>query len=107
MSVYFRPLDQDGDALKRGGGIRVKLLDNAGLGQPKLLGVRVDNDPKQIRKLWYGRFWTDYYKIVVPFAPDAELRPGQEIDIHVTFRDWLTGQEHTARTAVTISRTKP
>ncbi len=107
VSVYFRPIDRDGDALKRGGAIRIKLLDNDNADRPTLLGLRVDSDPEQIRKAWHGQFWTDYYKIDVPFTPNAKLRPGQEVDVHLTFLDRATGRKHTALKAVTINRRRP
>ncbi len=107
VTVYFRPIDHDGDVLKRAGEIKITLLDNLAGGQPTVLGFRVDNHPLQIRKAWYGKFWTNHYKISVPFFPDAHLKPGQEVDIHISFEDFATGRTFTARKAVKINRVTP
>ncbi len=105
--IYVRPVDQDGDTLKRAGEIRIKLLDNSGIGQPKLISQVVVNDPEQVRRAWYGKFWTDYFKLTVPFAPGARLVPGHEIDVHVTFVEFATGRTFSARRAIKIARISP
>lgn len=107
MAVYIRPVDRDGDTLKRAGEIRVKLLDNTGIGEPRVISQVVVNDPEQIRRAWYGKFWTDYFKLIVPFAPGARLVPGHEVDIHVTFVEFATGKTFTARKVIKISRIDP
>ncbi len=107
VAIYIRPVDRDGDTLKRAGEMRVKLLDNSAIGQPKVISQVVVNDPEKIRKSWYGKFWTDYFKIIVPFAPGAKLVPGHEIDVHVTFIELATGKTFTARKAIKIRRIDP
>lgn len=107
VTVYFRPMDRDGHVLKRGGEIKVKLLDNSTSGEPRVLGMAVVNDGKELRRSWYGRFWTNHYKVVVPFAPDMSLRPNQEVDIHLSFEDFGTGESFTARTAIKVNILKP
>jgi len=104
VAVYFRLLDREGDVVKRGGEIRIKLLlDNRAVGAPKLLNQTVINDPEQLREAWYGKLWTNHYKVVVPFAPDVSIRPGQEVGIHVTFVDFATGVEYTDIAQITAS----
>ncbi len=107
VAVYFRPIDRDGHVLKRAGQIKIKLSDNSTPVEPKLLGHRIDNSPERIRKSWYGKFWTNHYKIVVPFYPGTKLRPGQEVDVHVSFLEFATGAEHTARKVVKIAVPNP
>ncbi len=102
VSVYFQPVDRDGDVLKRGGEIHVKLLDNSAIGSPRVLGEAVINDPEQIRRVWYGKFWTNHFKVTVPFHPNAGVAPGQEVDVYVSFLDRATGRDFTARTAVRV-----
>jgi hypothetical protein len=100
VAVYFRPVDRDGDVLKRGGEIHIKLLDNATIGAPRVMGEAIINDPEQIRKLWYGKFWTNHYKVVVRFAPNVTVPSAGELEVTVRFLDRTTGYEYTARTAV-------
>ena len=107
VAIYIRPVDRDGDTLKRAGEMRVKLLDNTAVGQPKVISQVVINDAEKIRKSWYGKFWTDYYKIIVPFAPGAKLVPGHEVDVHVTFIEFATGTTFSARKAIKIRKIDP
>ncbi len=107
VTVYFRPMDRDGHVLKRGGEIKVKLLDNSTPGDPRVLGLAVVNAVNELRRSWYGRFWTNHFKVVVPFAPDVSLRPNQEVDIHLSFEDFGTGESFTARTAIKVNILKP
>lgn len=107
VAVYFRPVDRDGDVLKRAGQIVVRLLDLSSALEPRLVGHRVDNSSERIRESWYGKFWTNHYKIVVPFHPDEKLRPGQEIDVHVSFLELATGREFTARKVIKVSVPNP
>ncbi|MEE9293369.1 MAG: hypothetical protein V3W34_00175 [Phycisphaerae bacterium] len=107
VAVYFRPIDRDGDVVKRAGQIKIKLLDNSTAVAPKLLGHRVDNSPEQLRASWYGKFWTNHYKIEVPFYSGTKLRPGQEVDVHVSFLEFATGAEYTARKVVKIALPNP
>ncbi len=105
--VYFRPIDIDGDTIKRAGEIEITLLDILADPKPEVLGHRVDNNPQRVRKLWYGKFWTNHYKVVVPFAPGAAIAPGQEVDVHVRFMETATGREFTDRKVIEISRVLP
>ena len=107
VAVYFRPVDRDGDVLKRAGKIVIQLLDLSSKLEPRLVGHRVDNSPERIRKSWYGKFWTNHYKIVVPFHPDESLLPGQEIDVHVSFLELATGKEFTARKVIKMAVPNP
>ena len=103
VAVYIRPLDRDGDVLKRGGVIDVRLIDFASSEGPRQVGgVRVE-DADAIRRSWYGKFWTNHYKVVVPLAPGAGLRAGQELDIVAEFVDAATGRLHRARRVVTLN----
>ncbi len=108
VTVYFRPLDQDGDPFKTGGAVKIKLLDNRKFGTPTLLGpVAVFNQPERLRKMWYGKFITSFFKADVPFFPNADLGPDQEVDIHLTFEEFATGRTFTARHAVRINHPRP
>lgn len=105
--VYFRPVDRDGDVLKRGGRITIKLFDHVAAEGSRQIGAVRLGDPELIRQAWYGKFWTDHYKAIVPFAPGAELRPGQELDVLVEFTDAMTGRTFRARKVIVLSIVSP
>lgn len=106
-TVYFRPLDRVGDVVKRGGEITIKLFDHAFPGGSRQVGYLHVSDSDQIRRCWYGKFWTNHYKVVVPFAPGADLRAGQEVDIYVRFLDLSTGRPFTARKVIKVDVVNP
>ena len=70
VTVYLRPRDTDGHIVKAPGAIRVQLLDNSDLNNPRVIGVYDFTDPETIRKSWYGKFGTSHYTLKCPF-PDA------------------------------------
>ncbi len=102
ITVYFQPLDRTGDVVKRGGQITVKLFDHSPPTKSLQVGFVHLGTADQIRAAWYGKFWTNHYKIVVPIAENAKLHAGAEIDIYVAFVDAATGRRLTARKAVKI-----
>lgn len=103
VTVYFRPVDGDGDVLKRGGEITIKLLDHTPAGQTRQVGYVHITDSDEIRRCWYGKFWTRHYKIVVPIARGADLKPGQEIDIYLVFVDFATGRPYPGRKVIRMN----
>lgn len=105
--VYFRPVDRDRDVLKRGGLIAIKLFDHVAAAGSRQIGQARLSDQELIRQAWYGKFWTDHYKVIVPFAPDAELKPGQELDVLVEFTDAMTGRTFRARKVIVLSIVSP
>lgn len=107
VTVYLRPVDADGDTLKRGGRIKVELYDLTEPGRPRSLGVTTIDDPAKIREMWYGKLWTDYYKVIAEIPADANLAPGQEIDVKVWFTDFSTGREFNARKTIKINLVSP
>ncbi len=109
IAVYFRPVDSDGDALKRGGHITVKLFDHTDSGPAgsRQIGYLNVVKPDAIAGAWYGKFWTNHYKLIVPIAPEANLSAGQEVDVLVQFVDQITGIVYTARKVVRINLVRP
>ena len=102
VAVYFRPVDRDGDVLKRGGRITVKLFVLRAQGPSSEVGsVRID-DPGRVREIWYGKFWTNHYKVLVPLSAGAKLEPGQAVDVFVSFVEAVTGREFTARHTISV-----
>ena len=94
VTVYLRPVDADGHAVKVPGEIRVQLLDNTNLASPRKIGDCVFNDPEELRRMWYGRFGTNHYTIKCRFFPG--VKPPRRVLTTVEFLDYLTGKPLTA-----------
>jgi hypothetical protein len=103
ITVYLRPVDAQGDALKAAGEIRIQLLDLTDPGQPRALGLYVINDPGQLRAAWHSGLLTDHYTIKCPWRPGAGPPANREVTIRATFLDWLSGREFTAQKVVHVS----
>jgi hypothetical protein len=104
VTVYLRPLDQEGDVVKVPGRITVQLLDNTNLSNPRVVALCRFEDPEEIRKTWHGRFLTNHFTLDCPFPPDALLPESGKLMVTATFTDFLTGKELTASKEVTFSR---
>ena len=92
--VYLRPVDADGDVLKVAGEIRIQLYDLAAPPRQNLIGeyvIPVD----EARKLWYGKFLTNYYAVKCPWPHGPPQH--SEITIRATFIDYLTQRVITAQ----------
>lgn len=102
VTLYVRPKDADGDAVKVPGRLTVQLLDNSDLDNPRLVGVYHFNDPQRLRKLWYGKLGTQHYTLKCPFP--AGFRPPRQLDARVEFVDYLTGKTLVAIKGITVTR---
>ena len=100
VTVYLRPLDRDGDAVKVAGDIRVQLYDLENPSDQNLIGeyyVPVD----QVAQCWYGRLATYHYTIRCPWQTGPPAH--DQITIRATFVDYLTQRAMTAQTVCTIN----
>jgi hypothetical protein len=99
VTVYLRPVDKDGDALKVAGDIRIQLYDLAAAPEKNLIGeyfIPVD----QVGKLWHGKLWTYHYAIKCPF-PDGPPEH-TEVTIRAVFVDYLTKRVVSAQSTCQI-----
>ena len=99
ITVYIKPLDRDGDAVKVAGDIRIELYDLANPSGRKLIGeyvVPVD----QASTYWYGKFATYHYTVRCPWQHGPPKH--NEITIRATFVDYLTQRVMTAQTVCTV-----
>lgn len=103
VTVYIRPLDADGHVVKVPGELKVQLLDNTQLGRPRVLGYCVFNDPRELRKMWYGRFGTNHYTAKCRFAPGQSPPVDGRVMVSVEFTDFMTGKTLTAHRDVEVS----
>jgi len=90
VTVYLRPIDQDGHAIKAAGEIRIELFDLAAPDGQRLIG-RYVLDVEHAREAWYGRALTYHYTIQCPWRTGPPAHP--EITVRATFIDYLTGRE--------------
>lgn len=95
VTIHLRLRDQDGDAVKVPGLIKVQLLDNADLSSPRVLGVYVFDDVEKLRRMWHQRFGTEHYTLKCPFSPGV-VPTERTIQVKVEFTDFLTGRTLTA-----------
>jgi hypothetical protein len=99
VTVYLRPIDRDGDAVKVAGDIRIELYDLANPPEANRIGV-YEVSVDQARQLWYGKLATYHYTIRCPWQHGPPRH--DEITIRVTFVDYLTQRVITAQTVCTV-----
>ncbi|MHC5110863.1 MAG: hypothetical protein ACYTHJ_13410 [Planctomycetota bacterium] len=103
ITVYVQPVDADGEVVKAPGRLRVQLLDNSDLANPRVLGTYAISDPDELRKSWYGRFGTRHYTLKCPFPEGTSLPPSGKVNVAVEFVDFQTGRTLTATEEMTFA----
>lgn len=103
ITIYLRPRDRDGHAVKAPGKITVQLLDNSDLSAPRSIGLYTFSKPKQLRESWYG-ILGQHYTLKCPFPPDVDLPVDRKLTVSVQFTDYLTGVTLTATKELTFRR---
>lgn len=106
ITIYLRPKDADGDVVKVPGRIKVQLLDNAVLQNPRVIGNYVF-DIDKLREIWHGRFMTSHYTLKCPFSPNQELPASRRLLVTVEFTDFLTGAVLTTTKEVAFQHIDP
>jgi outer membrane murein-binding lipoprotein Lpp len=101
ITVYFRPVDQDGHTICAAGEIRIQLFDLANPEGHNLLGeYRLDVD--HARKAWYGRWMANCYTVKCPWRAG---RPAHnDITVRVEFVDYLTGKTFVDQKVVKLGK---
>jgi len=99
ITVYLRPKDRDGDAIKVAGDIRIQLYDLANPPDENLLG-EYDFPVDEVSKLWYGKFATYHYTLRCPWRRGPPQH--SEITIRAIFTDFLSKRVVTAQTVCTF-----
>ncbi len=99
VTVYLRPVDRDGDALKVAGDIRIELYDLANPPGRNLIG-RYKVSADEARGLWYGAMMTSHYTVKCPWKNGPPAHP--EITIRATFIDFLMKRVMTAQSVCTV-----
>ena len=91
VRLYVQPIDADGDVVKVPGRLRVLLVDDSELSQPRTLGVYVFDSVEELGEMWHGRFLTQHFTVECPFPPGARLGAARELLATVEFVDVLSG----------------
>jgi hypothetical protein len=99
ITVYLRPVDRDGDAIKVAGHIRIELYDLANPPDENLVGA-YDFPVDEVSKLWYGKFATYHYTLRCPWRRGPPKH--SEITIRAIFTDFLTKRVVTAQQVCTF-----
>jgi hypothetical protein len=107
VTVYLRLFDEDGDALKAAGEIVVQLTDLTQPGAPRDLGTYIFSRREELRKSWYSGLGTNHYTLKCPFQPAVRGSVARELNVRVTFLDWLTGKTFSTSATVAVDRIDP
>lgn len=89
--IYLSCHDEDGDAVKAPGMVRVRLLNLSAPAAQQVVGESTV-EPEALRKLWYGRVASQHYAIRTPWADGRRRPPAAKITAVVTFTDLMTGR---------------
>lgn len=97
LTIYLRPIDQHGDAVKAPGTIEVEVLDLAAR-QHDVGRYRFEID--QLGELWIAKLMTDHYTLKCPWkgAPPQN----SELTVRVSFEDYISGRVLTAQTVCNV-----
>ena len=93
--VFLKPLDTNGDVLKAAGDVKIQLFD---LAQPQnqTLYAEFTYPAKDISQYWAGGMLSNQYTFRCRF-PEGTAPAHPDINLRVTFTDYLTGQTFTAQ----------
>lgn len=102
VTVYLRPLDEDGHAVKAPGEIQIILYDLTDPGHPREIGSYVVNEPAVLRKSWYSGWMTNHYTIKCAWPPGVQPPASREVLIRASFVDAVTGDKLVATKEVKV-----
>ncbi len=97
LIVYLRPLDDESDAFKATGQVRIELWDLNREPQEALL-AKWHVEPYQLKKLWVSGILTHYYRLSFNLAEEVEET--KEFTVKAHFTDYLTGKVLTTQTTI-------
>jgi len=89
LVLYVQPIDRDGHAVKTAGSFKVTMLDLTDPTEPKVIAP-YEFDVPTTRSLWYGRLWTNHFKLRCPWPPSGGPQ-AREVTVRVSFTILLTG----------------
>ncbi len=99
ITVYLRPVDRDGDAIKVAGNILIQLYDLANPPDENLIG-EYSFPVEAVSRLWYGKLATYHYTLRCPWQRGPPRH--REITIRAIFTDFLSKRVVTAQAVCTV-----
>lgn len=100
ITVYFRPVDRDGDTIKVAGDVTIQLYDLAAPPNQNFIAeykVPVD----QLGRLWYGKILASHYAVKCPWPHGPPAHP--EVTVRLVFVDYLTKRVVAAQSTARFS----
>lgn len=101
VKVFLKPRDKQGHVIKAAGDVKIQLFD---LAQPKekMLVAEYNYPSRDIGKHWVGGMFASQYSFECPVT--GQNRPAHpDINLRVTFTDYLTGKTLTAQKLLKLS----
>lgn len=95
VSVYLRPVDREGDALKVAGDVRIELLDLASTPGSRVVG-RYEISPDELSGMWVGKLLTNQF--IIPLKWQSGPPENPELTVRVQFYDFLSREVLSAQT---------
>jgi len=92
LIVYFRPMDDTGDAIKSPGSAHIELWD-LGRSPSEALLEKWDVSAVELKKTWAGSLLSNFYRLEFPVP--AEYASSKELTVKLTFTDYFTGKSFT------------
>ena len=89
VSVYLRPVDRDGDAVKVAGEVRIELLDLANAEGSRVVG-RYEFSGEEFLQMWVGKLLSNHFVLKCPWTAGPPKHG--ELTVRVTFLDYLSQQ---------------
>ncbi|HSV27219.1 MAG TPA: hypothetical protein VLH60_04930 [Sedimentisphaerales bacterium] len=97
LMVYFRPIDDVGDAVKAAGHARVGLWDlSAEPAKARL--AEWDISFTELKRMWSGSMLSNFYRLELPVPQDYAAR--KDLTVKLTFTDYFTGRTFSRQLAI-------
>jgi hypothetical protein len=97
LLIYFRPIDDTGDAVKAPGTVHVELWD-LGEQPAQAMLAKWDVSANELKKSWSGSLLADFYRLAFDVPDDYMNR--KNLTVKLTFTDHLTGRVFAQQMAV-------
>jgi outer membrane murein-binding lipoprotein Lpp len=97
LVIYFRPIDETGDAIKASGAVHIELWD-LDLEPAKAVLVMWNISAGELKKTWSGSLLADFYRLAFTVPEDYATR--KNLTLKLTFTDYFTGKTFSGQMAV-------
>jgi hypothetical protein len=98
LIIYFRPLDDAGDAIKAPGAVHIELWDLDARPEQAML-AKWDIPAAELKKDWSGSLLADFYRVSFTVPEDYGQR--KNLTVKLTFTDYFTGHTFSGQLPIT------